>query len=73
MDEEFSEKLEDKEGTCRILYLLTEQDLEAEEELDLRDIDFKLSHSLEELSKSSGKHLSRKEINIIKIILTSGL
>lgn len=53
---------------------LEEKEEEEEiEEIDLRDIDFKLSYNSEELLKSSGRFLSRKDINLIKIILVSGL
>ena len=42
------------------------------EELDLKDIDFKMSHSAQELSKTTGKNLSKQDINVIKLILCSG-
>eukprot|EP01119_Soliformovum_irregulare_P013907 TRINITY_DN3747_c0_g1_i2.p1 TRINITY_DN3747_c0_g1~~TRINITY_DN3747_c0_g1_i2.p1 ORF type:complete len:586 (+),score=198.21 TRINITY_DN3747_c0_g1_i2:1720-3477(+) len=44
-----------------------------EEEIDLRDIEFKISNSAEFLGKTVGKSLAKREINILKLILFSGL
>lgn len=42
------------------------------EQLDLRDVDFRLSHNIQELLDECENALSKQEINVIKYILTSG-
>lgn len=53
-----------------------EEEEEAEEEneeIDLRDIEFRLSYSEKELLESTGRNLTRADINLLKLILISGL
>jgi hypothetical protein len=52
-----------------------EQEAEAEateEDLDIRELDFMLTHDLDKLSKDSTRELSLHDINLLKVIVASG-
>ncbi len=75
------QKERDKHRKRRVLQLeedditvkeATEKEEESWEEFDLRDVDFKLSHTLQDIHHSSAT-LSKHDLNVIKIILCSGL
>jgi hypothetical protein len=42
------------------------------EQIDLRDVDFRISHNIQELLEQCENTLSRSEVNTIKYILSSG-
>jgi len=47
--------------------------VEEQEEVDIRELDFMLTHDLDKLSKDSARKLSLHDVNVLKVILASGL
>jgi len=46
--------------------------VEEQEEVDIRELDFMLTHDLDKLSKDSARKLSLHDVNVLKVILASG-
>lgn len=50
-----------------------EEERDDETEVDIRELDFMLTHDLDQLSRDSARELSLHDINLLKVILASGL
>lgn len=49
-----------------------EADEEEDNKLDIRSMDFALTHNISELARASSRGLTVSEVNLVKMILASG-